>query len=359
MIARDHVLAIAVGKPSDAFGPSYSIFDGDDHDRGRRCPRLPGPPFMFIDAVPTVSTPMLQMEAGGTLRARFTPKADDWFFAAEGGDESMPFSVYLETPLQACGFYSTYMGSALQSEVDFVYRNLGGSGVVKRKVFPGTTMTSVINATKVSASGGMIIQDFDFHVFDEQGSLYEGHTTFGFFTKEAMAKQVGLRGETLKIPELAPDVTEEPYPSHRALPHGRLELLDCIESFWKTGGEAGLGYARARKTIDPEEWFFKAHFFQDPVVPGSLGLESFLQVMKYMALSGARGHDIVAFESPALGMRHQWTYRGQVLPSAGTVMVDVEVVSYDDDVMTANGYLSVDGLMIYKMEGFALRLVYR
>ena len=30
--------------------------------------------------------------------------------------------------------------------------------------------------------------------------------------------------------------------------------------------------------VDPSAWFFKAHFYQDPVIPGSLGLESLLQL---------------------------------------------------------------------------------
>jgi 3-hydroxymyristoyl/3-hydroxydecanoyl-(acyl carrier protein) dehydratase len=34
-----------------------------------------------------------------------------------------------------------------------------------------------------------------------------------------------------------------------------------------------------RIAVDPSFWFFKAHFFQDPVWPGSLGLESFLQLV--------------------------------------------------------------------------------
>ena len=44
--------------------------------------------------------------------------------------------------------------------------------------------------------------------------------------------------------------------------------------------------ARARASssgtiaVDPGDWFFQAHFYQDPVWPGSLGLESFLQLLK-------------------------------------------------------------------------------
>ena len=353
---RDHVLAIAVGKPSDAFGEAYAIFDGDR----RRCPRLPGPPFMFIDQVSEVTSRLYEMKAGGTLTAHFTPKEGDWYFAAEGGDNAMPFSVFLETPLQACGFYSTYMGSALTSDIDFVYRNLGGSGIVHKRVFAGMAMTSRIHCTKVSASGGMIIQDFDFLVSDNEGLIYEGTTTFGFFTKEAMSKQIGLRGEQGYLPSMPPQVVDLPYPEGEFLPKGQLRMIDTIEGYWPSGGRNKLGFAKASKKVNANEWFFKAHFYQDPVVPGSLGLESFLQVLKFMALEQSSGKDIRAMESVALATRHHWTYRGQVLPSARKVIVDVEVLSFDEEsgLIVADGYLSVDGLMIYKMEHFSVRLIY-
>src|SRR5207253_6787657 len=45
----------------------------------------------------------------------------------------------------------------------------------------------------------------------------------------------------------------------------------------------GLGLAVGRIAVDPDFWFFRAHFHQDPVWPGSLGLESFLQLLKYAA----------------------------------------------------------------------------
>ena len=50
------------------------------------------------------------------------------------------------------------------------------------------------------------------------------------------------------------------------------------------GGEAGLGQIRATKEVDPAEWFFKAHFYQDPVQPGSLGIEAMLQALQALML---------------------------------------------------------------------------
>ncbi len=38
------------------------------------------------------------------------------------------------------------------------------------------------------------------------------------------------------------------------------------------------------KRVNPADWFFQAHFYQDPVWPGSLGLEAMLQLMKVEAM---------------------------------------------------------------------------
>ena len=61
-------------------------------------------------------------------------------------------------------------------------------------------------------------------------------------------------------------------------------MIDRITGWDPKGGEQGLGWARAEKTVDPSEWFFKAHFFQDPVQPGSLGIEAMLQLLQWSML---------------------------------------------------------------------------
>ena len=58
--------------------------------------------------------------------------------------------------------------------------------------------------------------------------------------------------------------------------HDRL-MLDRVTGFWP---DAGHGRLRAEKDVDPGEWFFKAHFFTDPVQPGSLGDLESLQGMQ-------------------------------------------------------------------------------
>ncbi len=60
-------------------------------------------------------------------------------------------------------------------------------------------------------------------------------------------------------------------------------MVDRIDAYVSDGGPHGLGFVAGSKRVDPSAWFFQAHFQGDPVWPGSLGLESFLQLLKVVA----------------------------------------------------------------------------
>jgi 3-hydroxymyristoyl/3-hydroxydecanoyl-(acyl carrier protein) dehydratase len=112
--------------------------------------------------------------------------------------------------------------------------------------------------------------------------------------------------------------------------------------------------------VDPDEWFFKAHFYQDPVCPGSLGVESFLQLMKYAAIKKWPGLINTHRFETLTDVEHQWSYRGQVIPANRNVLVDAVITHVEDGpapIIKADGWLHVDGLSIYKMKNFGLQLV--
>jgi 3-hydroxymyristoyl/3-hydroxydecanoyl-(acyl carrier protein) dehydratase len=143
------------------------------------------------------------------------------------------------------------------------------------------------------------------------------------------------------------------------LPGKVLLMIDDIAAHLDVETNEAM-YIRGIKQVDPDEWFFKAHFYQDPVCPGSLGLESFIQLMKTAALKLwpelVRTHRFRMRE----GSRHTWTYRGQIIPTNKTVAVEAKICCVGDNPMPlirADGLLSVDGLPIYKMENFELALV--
>lgn len=352
---KEQILAYSNGKPSEGFGDHYQVFDQE-----RKIARLPGPPFQFMDRVTSVVGEPWQMKAGAAVEAQFDLQPDHWFFGVER-QPRMPFCVLLEAALQPCGWLAAYVGSALTSPTDISFRNLGGSAIQHRPITPANgTLTCAAKLTKVATSGGMIIQEFDFSVADQQGLLYEGQTMFGFFSKEALANQIGIRDAQPYQPTADEEARGRSlaYPTAAPFPDTKLRMIDRIDCYVADGGPHGLGYLRATKQVDPAEWFFKAHFYEDPVTPGSLGLESFQQLLKFAAVERWGWQEGTIISSVALQQKHRWLYRGQVVPTNKTVTVTAWITAIDDQqkLLTASGFLAVDGKLIYQMIDFTVQM---
>lgn len=353
---RERILAFAVGKPSEAFGEPYRIFDGE-----RVIARLPGPPYQFLDRIVQIDAEPWRMVAGGVIEAEYDVPTNAWYFAANR-QPFMPFAVLLEIALQPCGWLAAYLGSALTSDIDMSFRNLGGTAAQLESIGPDAgTLTTRIRITKVAHAGGMIVQNYDFAVSRAGRPVYQGDTYFGFFTKKALAEQVGIREAKPYEPSPAEQARGQRFtcPTASPFPDAELRMIDAIDLFVPDGGSRGLGFIRGSKRVDPDEWFFKAHFYQDPVCPGSLGLESFLQLLKVVAASRWGTAENESMQTVAIGAPHQWIYRGQVLPTHKQVTVQAEVALIDDSARSikADGFLFVDGRVIYQMKDFSLQMV--
>lgn len=353
---NNSILAFAQGNPSEAFGKPYSVFDKE-----RRIARLPRPPYKFLDRITELNAPQWEMKPSGEIEAQYDIIGDEWYFSDENTG-NMPFAVLLEVALQPCGWLAAYAGSALTSETDLSFRNLGGEGTLYRQVTPESKLLNTrVKMTNVSTSAGMIIQHYDFSVTDIKGPVYKGNTYFGFFSKDSLKNQIGIRD--IKLPDTGSSKnskTDIIYPSSKTLPHGMIKMLDTIDLFLPDGGSNGLGYAKGSMKVRADDWFFKAHFYQDPVIPGSLGLESMIQLMKYMAdffWDNDMGEQ-KCYNVQTPNSKHTWIYRGQIIPSDNLVTVQIWVKERDDKVklMICDGLLSVDGRNIYKMNDFSVSL---
>ncbi len=135
-------------------------------------------------------------------------------------------------------------------------------------------MTSTLE--RFADGGGSTIVFFDVICTQGDDVVMTMKTAFGFFSPEALKNQVGPAVEPGALEALSAagsGRTALPAPTNSParpwLAQGRLQVLDRV-NFWPDGGEAGLGRLVAEYDVDPEAWFFKAHFFQDPVQPGSL-----------------------------------------------------------------------------------------
>ncbi len=142
-----------------------------------------------------------------------------------------------------------------------------------------------------------------------------------------------------------------------------LRLIDPQPRIDRAAGAAGLGQVCGGRQVDPGEWYFKAHFFQDPVQPGSLGLEALLQTLACYLLDWNAHGDIPQprFQSIATGVTHRWKYRGQVLPHHRQVHTTLEITDRGRDEQgvyaLARGSLWVDEQRIYEAQGLGVRIV--
>ncbi|MGE4619244.1 MAG: beta-ketoacyl synthase N-terminal-like domain-containing protein [Planctomycetota bacterium] len=351
---HDQILEFATGRPSLAFGEKYLPFDSD-----RFIARLPGPPYCFLDRIIDVQGEPWKVEPGAACSAEYFVPENAWYFDA-GGTGEMPFAVLLEIALQPCGWLAAYVGSALSQEHSLQFRNLGGEATSLRPVHRGSgLLTTEVRLTAADLGAGMWIQHYDIEVHDSEGPIYRGNTYFGFFPQEALAHQVGLPGVTSRTvpPREALRGRSFAVPEFAAGPSKAFRMVDEVEIYVPQGGIAGLGFIRGEIDVDPEAWFFKAHFQGDPVWPGSLGLESMLQLLRVVAEDLWKDDGQWVPRTVATDILHRWSYRGQVIPEKKRVTVEATVKSVDHDkgILIADGMLSVDGLPIYSMEDFSMQ----
>jgi len=362
------LLAGALGRPSEAFREPGGFFETGE----RTMPRLPGPPYHFITRITAVAGERLSMRPGAEGTFEYDVPPDAWYFD-ESGTRSMPYCVLLEAALQPCGWLSVYVGCPLATAEDVFFRNLDGSKMaIVNEVRPDSgTLRTHARVTSVTHVSGIMILSYRIECTLGDRPVCKLDATFGYFPKEALAMQAGLattdeqRGRLTAESSVRVDLSERQsmyFAGPLRLPGPVLLMMDRVTGYWEAGGAAGKGLLRAEKDVKPSDWFFKAHFFSDPVQPGSLGLEMMLQLMQFFMIEKelGKGIDQPYFEPLASNAPISWKFRGQVRPSSLHVIVDVEIVSLetlaDSVTLIANGSLWVDGVRCYEAKGIGIRV---
>jgi 3-hydroxymyristoyl/3-hydroxydecanoyl-(acyl carrier protein) dehydratase len=298
---------------------------------------------------------------------------DPWFTRANGSPVT-PYSILMEIALQPCGFLSAHQGTSfVYADSDLYVRNLDGSGFLHREIdLRGRTLRNRVVLTSTTSLSGVILQKFTYTVECEGEAVFDGDAAFGYFEAAALGQQAGLDGGRSVPTWLAASgvpagwvelgdgqrlADARPGRPHERLPTSRLHLLDRAAVI-PGGGRHGLGYVLAEKAVDPSSWFFACHFHQDPVMPGSLGVESIVEALQYLIMSMGLTE---GFRSPRFGHlsggRTVWKYRGQVLADARSIAVEVHITGVEErddaQVVTAEASLWRDGLRIYALNDLA------
>lgn len=142
-------------------------------------------------------------------------------------------------------------------------------------------------------------------------------------------------------------------PGNAQLPLPPMLMFDRITHISEEGGEHGKGEIIAEFDVNPELWFFKCHFENDPVMPGCLGLDAMWQLVGFF-LGWVNGIG----RGRALGVG-EVKFSGQVLETAKklTYQINVKRVVMRRLVLgIADGILKSDGEVIYNVKDMRVGL---
>ncbi len=321
LLTSDDLKEFATGSVSKCLGTEYAIY------AGRRSLRIPNGDLLLMSRVLSIQGRKGEFDHPSTIVAEFDVPKAAWYFDGEKRGR-LPYSICIEIALQPCGVLSAYLGTPLRfPKIDYSFRNLDGETTINHLVDArGKTIRTRATLLKTIYYGSTIIQHFSFELYCDGEKFFEGTSSFGYFSAEAMAGQTGLDGGNVVLPWLKQAGLESQTALltgtglGTSLPNGKLRLLD--KAALNAAGNNGEGYVYATRINSPQDWFYACHFQEDPVMPGSLGIEAILQAMK--VFTQQRFHNQDAAEL-VIGRKMTWRYRGQVLPHHRHMQLEVHI----------------------------------
>jgi 3-hydroxymyristoyl/3-hydroxydecanoyl-(acyl carrier protein) dehydratase len=361
----------ATGSMAKCFG---SLFDLYEH---RRHPRIPNGDLMLMSRALEITGDRRQINKPASIVTEYDVPTDAWFFR-DSNAPVIPYSVWMEMALQPCGFLSAYLGTPLMfPEIDFFFRNLDGSATLFSDMdLRAKTIRCQANLLSTLAAGDTIIQRFTFELSCGSQVLFAGWSIFGFFPPDAMANQTGLDSGKTSHPEMERsaetaragkpvDLSALAQPSadkpNYRLSAGQLAFLDQLTWAPKSDSRPhDLVYALREN--NPAAWFYACHFHQDPVMPGSLGVEAIFQAIQAYALAAGLGEQMTSpmFQLP-LNQPLSWKYRGQILPTHRQMKLEVQIKRVEKSshrvLIVGDASLWADSMRIYEIKDAAVCLV--
>jgi 3-hydroxymyristoyl/3-hydroxydecanoyl-(acyl carrier protein) dehydratase len=358
LFEKEWLAEFATGDIVKCLGQEFGIY------KNRRSPRIPNGDLLLISRILSIQGRRGEFSQSSRISAELDIPSDAWFFDGTVNGE-IPLSIMLEIALQPCGVLSAWLGTQLRyPKVDYFFRNLDGEAHFLRKCdLRGKTIATNAILTRTTFSGSTIIQHFNFELACCGEIFFKGTSSFGYFPEESMSSQAGLDNGKPSFPwGKKPENTSRTLKllpkdnlSNQDIPIGKLLLIDEA-NFCLDGGSNSMGYVLASRRNSPNDWFYANHFFQDPVMPGSLGIEAVIQAFKVAVHSKTKSPNPVTL---AAGSEFKWKYRGQVLQNHREMLVEVHIqgqqINNGKTEFTGNANLWADDIRIYEIQALVLQ----
>ncbi|MCH9769351.1 MAG: polyketide synthase dehydratase domain-containing protein [Gammaproteobacteria bacterium] len=356
------MLACAWGAPTEMYGTLAKDFDL------RQSPtRLPGPPYHFLTQVNAVD------KTAAKLNCEYLVPNNAWYYAESANFMNMPIAALLEAGLQPCGWLMAVTHYDFTNDAGLKVRNLSGSAEYFHYIPASTeSLDTDVQLTKVLKLKGTKLFNLNVAVKIKNQIVFNMQTEFGYFNEKSLLQQQGIsemqpwKKWLTKKTALPHKLSTPPWTintfiqrnlAESCLPNQRLKLIDHISGYWQKPDDL-IALLRGERDVHPSDWYFKTHFFQDPVQPGSLGIQAMQELIGYYLM-----HQNPQIEFPIilpkLPQKFSWKYRGQILPQVATINILAAIKSKPEEhchYVNADASLWINGVCIYSANDLSYQI---
>jgi acyl transferase domain-containing protein/3-hydroxymyristoyl/3-hydroxydecanoyl-(acyl carrier protein) dehydratase len=329
---EEQVIELTDGLVSNVLGQDYA---GVDQYPVRT--RMPSPPYLFVSRITALSAKKDRLEPC-FIEWEYDIAPDAWFLV----DGKTPPFVALESS-HAMIVAFTVIGCDHLFKGQLCYRAVDSQTTVYSEMpRAGEMLRGRVNITSFVRAGGVALIAYEYFCYVGDRLVFKLVANSGFFGKReiANARQIDTTGYFARAAQARPftpllhcerrefddaaldalirgDVAACFGPHYAGHAAGTLcapdaRMLNRVTSIDPCGGAWGLGEAMGEVDIDPDHWVFRAHFKNDPVMPGTFLVEGCEQLVKfflyYLGLNASP--DLVAHTL----CHHQYSakFRGEV-----------------------------------------------
>ncbi|MBF4621305.1 beta-ketoacyl synthase N-terminal-like domain-containing protein [Clavibacter sp. VKM Ac-2542] len=348
------LLEFATGDIARVFGPEYAEIDGF----ATRV-RLPAPPYHFVSRVVDVQGERGRFERS-TITTEYDVPLDAWYLV----DDGVPAAVTIEAG-QGDLLLVSWLGIDVENRGLRTYRLLD-STLVFHGDLPraGQTLRYEITIERFIRNGPTTLFYFGYRCYADGVLILElTKATAGFFSREELEAPLGILPEPAgpEVPATGPDrpwrKPVEPTDHHELdaadlarlaagdvagvfgprhgqpaganpglrLPTAQLRMIDRLE-IDPEGGTHRLGKVTAHLDLDPDGWYFRCHFTDDPVLAGSLVAEGAVQALQVLLLH--EGFHLVLPDArfqTIPGIHTDVAVRGQIVPGDARLRYELDI----------------------------------
>ncbi|MEA5605292.1 beta-ketoacyl synthase N-terminal-like domain-containing protein [Nostoc sp. UHCC 0252] len=378
------ILEMSAGKVASVLGDYYQEVDTYPIRT-----RLPLPPFMFVSRVTKMTAIRGKLEPC-YIEWEYDIPADTFFAAHQVLTGIIPFeaSHVLLLALSYIGCDLIFKGKLRYRAIDSEVEVLGELPQA------GETIRGEVFINKIIKTNKIILLQYTYNCYHRDQQLLRINANSGYFSETDLQKPKGLPEfkisptENINITTFSPPlICDKDYfqdedikalqagnfadcfgsayqlanPIDQLLSSHQLLMINRILKVERAGGLWQLGKIVGEVDINPEHWVFKAHFKNDPVMPGTMLVEGCNQValfyMYYLGLH-TQFQQFKATWVPHIG-KSKAKFRGEVKPKHSKVQFRVtvkEINSSHQPYIIVVAEILLDGTIIGICENLAVKM---